>query len=56
MRRRRESSPITRLLFGIGAVMVVLIVIQAVALSVGWGLLALIFAMWVTRGVWRKTQ
>jgi hypothetical protein len=53
IRHQRESSLVTRLLLGITAVMVVLVIIQAVAMAVGWGLLALVFAVWVTRGVWR---
>jgi hypothetical protein len=53
MHRRRESSP-ARLVLGIVAVMAITVLIQAIAAAVGWGLLALIFAVWMTRKVSRR--
>lgn len=48
MSRRRESSP-ARLVLGILAVMAITVLIQAVAAGVGWGVLALIAAIYIVR-------
>jgi hypothetical protein len=39
---------------GIVAVMAMTVLIQAVAAAVGWGVLALIVAIWLTRKVSRR--
>ena len=53
MGRRKGPSP-AGLVLSILAVMAITVLIQAVAAAVGWGVLALIFAIWLTLKMRRR--
>lgn len=52
----RHGSPVARLLLGIVSVMAIAVIIQSVAAGVGWGVLAVIAAIYMVtrRGKYRR--